>query len=371
MRPILLLGPGNSTHTLEWRRILSEVSGTCVLASLHPCDPHDVAGGDVVRLPTGLLPFPLAPRPLVRTVRQLIRTRDIGIIIAYYLTSYGLLASWAVPGRYVAAAAGSDLFPVRLKAVRRWAAARAVRAAAGGAAWTGIMSRRMVELGMPPERIHVAPRGIDLTLFRPRAVRAAAEPLRVISTRRLRPLFRHHILIDALARLASRNEPLEAVLIGDGSERDRLEQLIAARGLQGTVRLPGPRPRSELAGNLARADVFVSLSRSDGLSASLLEAMACGLLPIVSDIPSNRTVVSHEENGLLVAGDDPAELAAALRRAGRDENLRARARARNLAVARRSFDIRRNTSALLDRIGRWSGRGPAAGSTGEARGSSS
>ena len=352
-RRVLLLGPGNSSHTLEWQQVLAELAGSCLLASMHPCSEEDVADGRVVRLAGGAT-LPLGLPRLVAAVRRLLREERYDAILAYYLTSYGLLASLAAGGRYLAVGAGSDLFPRSLRGLRSWAAGRALRHAAGGVAWTRIMGNRMQELGLAQERLHVGPRGVDRELFRPAEQPAdRINALRVVSTRRLRPLFRHDVLLRAVAELGRRERPVDAELIGEGSERSRLEELCRKLNIAANVRLPGIRSKSEIARTLQEADVFVSLSRSDGLSASLLEAMSCGVLPVVSDIVSNRSVITHGVNGIVVSGGDPLELADALERVGQDEILRQKARTHNLALAGERLDIRRNSAAILAAAARW------------------
>ena len=86
------------------------------------------------------------------------------------------------------------------------------------------------------------------------------------------------------------------------------------------------------------SDLYVSLSRSDSTSQSLLEAMATGLLPLVSDIAGNREWVTHRREGYLVPVGDPEALACAIAEAARDPEAPAmRARAREKVVARASF----------------------------------
>jgi glycosyltransferase involved in cell wall biosynthesis len=60
---------------------------------------------------------------------------------------------------------------------------------------------------------------------------------------------------------------------------------------------------------LHRASIYVSTSPTDGLSISLLEAMACGLFPIVTDVPGNRPLIQNGENGLLFPVGDSRSLA--------------------------------------------------------------
>ena len=84
-----------------------------------------------------------------------------------------------------------------------------------------------------------------------------------------------------------------------------------------------------------------------------MEALACGLFPVVSDIPSNRQVVEHGRNGLLVDGDNPDDIAAALVTAASNRDLRQQANRLNLALVRERFDIRRNTQLFLETVATW------------------
>jgi glycosyltransferase involved in cell wall biosynthesis len=103
--------------------------------------------------------------------------------------------------------------------------------------------------------------------------------------------------------------------------------------------------------NLQDSSVYVSLSRSDGTSISLLEALSCGLFPILSDIPQNREWIDPSlENGILVPLDRPVELAAALRRAVTDASLRERAAVVNRRLIEERADARRNMTTLASRL---------------------
>jgi glycosyltransferase involved in cell wall biosynthesis len=78
-----------------------------------------------------------------------------------------------------------------------------------------------------------------------------------------------------------------------------------------------------------------------------VEALACGTVPIVSDIPPNLELIRHGENGLVVAGDDPNEVAEAVLRSVRDAAFRRAALFANAALTKESFDVRRNTAGIL------------------------
>jgi glycosyltransferase involved in cell wall biosynthesis len=96
-------------------------------------------------------------------------------------------------------------------------------------------------------------------------------------------------------------------LIGDGPDREELFELILDLGLRDAVFMPGA--FDDVQDVLAAADVFVLPSYEEGMSLSLLEAMARGVPVVASDIPGNRLLVDHQDHGLLAPLRDPVRLA--------------------------------------------------------------
>ena len=151
------------------------------------------------------------------------------------------------------------------------------------------------------------PIGID-----PPAPAAAAprEP-RVLSCRLHKPLYRIDAIVRAFARLPDTRRGWILEVAGAGSETAALQQL--AQGLGRRVEFTGMLAPAQLALAYRRCALFVSVPESDGTSVSLLEAMAAGCLPVLSDLPANREWVRDGLNGLLVG--DLAGLDGALMRA--------------------------------------------------------
>jgi glycosyltransferase involved in cell wall biosynthesis len=119
-------------------------------------------------------------------------------------------------------------------------------------------------------------------------------------------------LVRAFKQLITRWRHARLWLVGVGPDRGPLVDLVHVLDLRGKVVLPGL--FSDAESLLAAADVFVLPSHQEGMSISLLEAMATGLPVVASDVPGNRAVVRHEEHGLLVPYGDPAALARAISR---------------------------------------------------------
>ncbi len=117
-------------------------------------------------------------------------------------------------------------------------------------------------------------------------------------------------------------------------------------GLEGVVRFVGAVAPEQMPAWLRAADVYVSNSWSDGASLSLLEAMACGLPAVVTDVPALLEWVSDGVNGLVVRRGDSLGLADAILRLLADEPLRRRMGQQNAAIAAARADWTANFQRL-------------------------
>jgi glycosyltransferase involved in cell wall biosynthesis len=182
-----------------------------------------------------------------------------------------------------------------------------------------------------PERVLTVPMGVNPDPYR-EARRAAAEkhggPPVIISTRKLEAIYNLDQLVEALPAIGAGDPRAEVVIVGDGPERSRLETRARA-SLGGRVTFTGMIPHGEIAARLGGAAVYVSTSLSDSTSVSLLEAMAAGAFPVVTDIEANREWIDDGVNGYLVPVGASGALAARVLAALADPQLRAGAAAEN------------------------------------------
>jgi glycosyltransferase involved in cell wall biosynthesis len=153
----------------------------------------------------------------------------------------------------------------------------------------------------------------------------------------LRPQYNIETIVAAFKSAATTLSGWTLDILTGGSDVSRF--LDDANDLPAENRIvPWPRiDRRELQRRFLEAAIFCSVPDSDGTSVALLEGMASGTFPIVSDLASNRDWVTDGENGLVVPARDVKGLADALERAARDDGLRRRACQVNRAlVARRA-----------------------------------
>jgi glycosyltransferase involved in cell wall biosynthesis len=180
-----------------------------------------------------------------------------------------------------------------------------------------------------PSLVHVVPPGID-PAFTPGGQRSGHPS--VVAVGRLTSAKRFDHLIRAVAALVDEIEDLELVIVGEGPERQPLQQLVDALGLSDVVRLVGRVNDDELVELYRRSWVAAAASVSEGWGMTLTEAAACGTPAVASDIVGHRDAVP-EGTGLLAASE--LGLEAALRKLLRDHDLRARLGDGALARARR------------------------------------
>jgi glycosyltransferase involved in cell wall biosynthesis len=191
-------------------------------------------------------------------------------------------------------------------------------------------------------RTTVIPNAIDVAAS-PRA-QPHPDAARIVSVGRLSWPKDPITLVRALARV--RHDEVIALVVGDGPQRADVEAEAHRLGLDSVVQLVGP--REDVPDLLARGDIFVLASRSEGGPISVLEAMAAGLPVVASDVGGVGELVDEGATGLLVPPADPEALGAALQRLLDDAGLRRRMGAAGRQRVAENFDVGAQRRAHLE-----------------------
>lgn len=204
-------------------------------------------------------------------------------------------------------------------------------------------------------RIVTYPWGIDLETFKPAPTRLSLrqqlgwQDKRVIlSTRSWEPLYGIDVLLQAFAKTLLQQQDARLLLLGNGTLAPKIHRFIEENGLSEFVHLAGQVPHEQLVDYFNMADIYVSSTYSDGTSISLLEAMACALPVVVTDIPGNREWISPGVNGWLAKPGNPSSLAPVLLQALRDPSKWVPMGQANLAITRERANWNKNFQILLD-----------------------
>lgn len=275
--------------------------------------------------------------------------RGCDALISHWLVPCGVLAALCAAGRpHVAIAHSSDVHLLRrlgLSAVVRWLSRRAR------------LVYTSASLRVPGAAGEVVPMGLDAASY------AAAEPERlaaraslglrkktILVLARLVPVKGLDVLLAALGRLVEQHPDVELLVAGAGPLRSELEALARDAGLGAAVRflgeVRGPEKRRLLLGcdALALPSRRLSDGRTESAPTVLLEALAAGCPVVASDVGGAAELLG--DAGVLVPPEDPAALAAALRRILYDPDQAALLRRRG-PVRARGFDWSRVAPRLL------------------------
>ena len=164
------------------------------------------------------------------------------------------------------------------------------------------------DLGVDLARVVVVPNGVPVPPF---TMKEPAETPKIVYVGRLDDNKGYLRLLEALSTL--RDSPWTAELVGDGEVSSARDKIIEY-AMVDRIRVRAWSERTKVSSIVASSNIFVLPSRSEGLSLSLLEAMANGLACITSPAGAHRELILNEINGLLVAPTDTEELAKAIRR---------------------------------------------------------
>ncbi len=150
-----------------------------------------------------------------------------------------------------------------------------------------------------PFTVEVIPNGVDCEYFKP-GPHSDHRPLILLSVGRLHPQKNVQRTLEILLAIREQaNIAATARVIGDGPERRHLEKFARQHNLEGAVSFEGWLPRSDVAAAYRSATALVQLSLYEGMSNTILEALASGLPVVASRIPENMELIEPEQNGLL------------------------------------------------------------------------
>ncbi len=169
---------------------------------------------------------------------------------------------------------------------------------------------KAVKYGMDSDRAVVFPWGVDLQHFRPQqSTNHRREHITLFCNRTWEPMYGLDVLARAFVKVVQQNENIGLILLGSGSQGNIIRGILQSGGVLDHVTFGGKVSQQDLPDWYRDADIYISPSHVDGSSVSLMEALACGLPCLVSDIPGNKEWVTEGENGWLFRDGDADHLA--------------------------------------------------------------
>jgi glycosyltransferase involved in cell wall biosynthesis len=168
------------------------------------------------------------------------------------------------------------------------------------------------EYGINQKRVGVIAYGCDLELFAAKSPKTFNEPSLLV-TRNWFPTHSNRIVLDALQRLHSQGMDIKCTFVGDGPELQESKRELIKNSINSNISFLGSKSPIEVAHLMETHEIYISASQSDGSSVSLMEALASGMICVVSNFPSNLEWIKDRYSGFLFQNGSEESLANTLK----------------------------------------------------------
>jgi glycosyltransferase involved in cell wall biosynthesis len=284
------------------------------------------------------------------TIKSIAKNFNPDMVIAERTTSYGYLAAISGIKPIAIAQQGiTDLWPHSspLYIFKKMLQDHAFKKADIIHAWGIVMAKNMEECNADMSKVMILPKGINLEFFEFNQV-SDNSMIQAIVTRALQPEYKHDTIIKAFSILKQKNIPFKLTIIGDGIELKKLILLVKELGVHNDVDFIGRINNNDIPKYLKMANFYISMPLTEGVSASLFEAMACGCFPIVSDLPGNRSWITEKVNGILVKSENHIRLAEELEWAFHNTDFTKKSIAENRKLVEENANYRNNMKKIAE-----------------------
>ena len=341
-RKILFLGESFRADAITWMNGL-KTFGDFEIICWELKTPSNTFFNRIIRI----LEFSTA----IFKINKIVNLHKPDMVIAERTTSYGFLAALSGVKPIVIAQQGrTDLWPENsiLLPLKKIIQNYAFKKATLIHAWGSVMTISMKEANVNMQKVLVLPKGIDLNVFNC-PIPKNYNKINAIVTRSLSPEYRHEIIVKAFDILNQRGIDFVLTIVGDGFELKNVKNLAKTLKIENKIIFTGRIFNTVLPTLLQKANFYISMPTTEGVSASLFEAMATNCYPIVTDLPGNRSWIKHRKNGQLITIDDSQMLANELIWAFNNETYINNAIIENRLLVEKFADYKVNMKIISDK----------------------
>lgn len=299
----LIFGDGQSTHTLKWAKELTKYFDLYLLSfSTFKTEFYELFEKEkLIELGLTINSNGGNYHSLLVTpkIYKIIRTINPVIINAHYLSSYGLVGAllkkyYGLDGKLVISTWGTDVLVTPFKSRIHLGLTKFVLRMADIITSDSYYMSDVIK-NISKRSSVTFPFGIEE--FPEKIFINDKIPTMIFSNRALYPNYKIDEVIIFFSQLAMNNSNMKLIIANQGPEQDTLKKLVKSLNLEDKVQFTGFLSNLAQAEFYKKSQFFISIPESDATSVSLLEAMAYGCIPIVSNIPANREWIINGVNG--------------------------------------------------------------------------
>ncbi|WML46866.1 glycosyltransferase [Neobacillus sp. PS3-34] len=200
------------------------------------------------------------------------------------------------------------------------------------------------------KNIYVTPFGVDLSRFKPDGAAARTSGLTFGTVKALSDKYGIADLIKAFAKIHTSYSDSKLLIVGDGPQRAEYEQLAASLGIADVTTFTGRVPNNEVPDYINKMDIFAvpSTEDSESFGVAAVEAMACGVPVVVSNVGGLPEVVIEGKTGYVVPKENPEQLAAAFLKLVENPEVRAEMGKNGIQHVKEHYDWIDNANGMLE-----------------------
>lgn len=313
---ILLLADPSNPHTIKWVNSLNQEGFDIILIGLSKYNKNDYA--DTVKILSLKTPSIIKSKhsgnflkiiylAIIPQLKKTIRKFDPDVLHAHYASSYGLIGALTNFHPFILSVWGIDInvYP-KVSIIYSYLVKYVLRKADLILATSEHLKKETLKYSN--KNVEVVPFGIDLNIFCPNNVISIFNKNDIVvgTVKRLEDKYGIDKLIEAFSQIKVRNPelPLKLLLVGEGSIRPKLVELVNKLKIAGITTFAGEISHDKVTDYHNMIDVSVFLSKTESFGVSVLEASACENPVVVHNVGGLPEVVDHEITGLIVPSNN-------------------------------------------------------------------
>lgn len=328
---IFILAAANDIHCVRWVNELSKNGNEVHLGYLSNHNPSIDKLDEKIQLHRLNFASPVGYYLNVIQLKIILNKVKPDILNAHYASGYGTLGRLVSYSPYLLSVYGSDVydFPYKNK-INLSIIRKNLNAADQLASTSHAMARQVNKLIDTNFKINITPFGVDVDRFcKNESKSMSSDKIIVGSIKKLSAKYgmKYGILsidylVNKLLPESGLNRSIKYYIYGDGDEKKELEELVSSKGLQKVVEFKGKIPNREVPTALNEFDIFLgnSILDSESFGVAIVEAMACEVPVIVTNVDGFSEVVDYGRAGILVDKKDYISMAEKIMELIKDAN---------------------------------------------------
>lgn len=343
---ILLFAASNSVHTHKWALFFqSRGYQVKVVTFYNHYDPNHAKEIDTLILPK-FLPRKLSYPTSVFALKKILADYQPDIFHAHYVSSYGVIAALTNYRPLYISVWGSDIydFPTANKFKRKMVE-YALNCADVICSTSFDMAKETKKY--TDKEVEITPFGVDLHRFKPLNLTRSDEMITIGTAKGLQEVYGISQLIKGFAKIEKEYPQARLLIVGDGPKRTEYENMVHQLGIAHKTTFTGYVSNKEVPYYINQMDIFVLPSYRESFGVAAVEAQACGVPVVVTNVGGLPEVVEHEGTGLIIPDNHPDHLSHAFKRLIQDPKLRHEMGAKGMEYVKKRYDWTENASRMI------------------------